>query len=388
MKKGFEMLLIMMVLSIGFFVNLSFGESLTPPGDSIIQLVTIPETEIDNTSEKKCEIRFFLRKPAKVTCVLLDAYDNKIRSLVKDHKYERGTVSLMWDGKNNKGELVPVGAYIPIINVVSNDSKLHTYDPRKTTGWKPIATSKPSYDKEKDIVSFRTEKPAYVRIRIGHQNGPMYMTLLDWESLMGKEHQIPWSGLDATEKIDLSTKPLNFICQAMSFPENTLYVTKSPTKSRKSDVPKSFTLKPIENEVVLDDYARQIAMNSLLYQRSKGASPRFKVELPKAQDNKDGIPVVSGQTPLKIIIDERDVGWLADEHFEMLMFIDDEYYTEEEEGYSPITWPWDTTELEDGLHLVTIMIQSFKDRIGTHSLQIWVQNDKDTDKVEKEMVKN
>ncbi len=375
MRKNFGILFVIAALLSSVFTACVSAKTVSAPGDSIIQLVTIPKADIDNTNNKGCEIRFFLRQPASISVELIDAYDNHVRTLVQKRKCNKGTMSLSWDGKDDDKNYVPVGAYIPIINAVCADGKRYIYDPRETTGWKPVATSKPIYDKKTGYVDFRTEKPAYVRIRIGHQKGPMYLTLVDWETKLSGKHHIPWDGMDASGKINLSSKPLNFIIQAMSFPENTLYVTKSPTTQIKRKKSTTFKLKPVFESVKKSDYQQQVSLNSYLYRKSKGPSPRFKVELPEAKNSEEGISVISRECPLKIVIDERDVGWLANEHFEMLMFIDDVYYTEEEEGYSPIVWPWDTTELEDGVHLVTIMIQSFKDRIGSHSLQVRVQNE-------------
>ena len=339
------------------------------PGESIIQVVTVEELEIDLTKGQMCQLRFFLRCKAEVSVLFLDVYDYQVRQLVKDKVYERGTVSLEWDGKDDQGNFVPVGAYIPFITAQTERKEHYTYDPRETTGWRSMPVSESVYEESKGLISFTLDQPAYVRLRIGSQNGPLYATLMDWEYRYKGRHQIPWDGKDPTGTLDLTKNHL-ILFKAMSLPENVTYVIDSPN----SDV-LTRERQGIRIEVDRERYLSQAKLNPNFLILAKGLSPRFKVEL-DGSSPEDDIPVVSGVCRLNVAIDKEDIGWLTNERFETILWIDDVYVAEEEEGYTPSSWHIDTTKYSNDVHVVTAMIQSFGDRIGTHSFVIEVRNNK------------
>jgi flagellar hook assembly protein FlgD len=339
------------------------------PGESIIQLVTIEELEVDLTKGQVCHLRFFLRCKAEISVSIIDAYDYQVRQLVKNKACDRGTISLRWDGKDDQGNFVPVGAYIPFITAKTKKKELYTYDPRETTGWRSVSVSDSVYEASKGLVSFTLDQPAYVRLRIGSQDGPLYATLADWEYKYKGRHQIPWNGRDPTGIIDL-TKSYLISCKAMSLPENVTYVIDSPNGGVLSRERQGIRI-----DVDHERYLAQAKLNPSRLIVGKGLSPRFKMELDGSSPTGD-IPIVSSVCKLNIVIDKADVGWLTNERFESLLWIDGIYVAEDEEGYSPSSWQIDTKKYSDGLHVVTVMIQSFSDRIRTHSFVIKVRNNK------------
>ena len=364
--------LLVVFLGIGLIFYSSAGaQSSTDnvPGESIIQLVTIEELEVDLTKGQICHLRFFLRCKAEISVSFVDAYDYQVRQLVKKRTYERGTVELEWDDKDDHGKFVPVGAYIPFITAQTEKKERYTYDPRETTGWRGVSVSDSGYEESKGWISFTLEQPAYVRLRIGSQDGPLYATLMDWEYRYKGRHQIPWNGRDPTGMLDL-TKSYLILCKAMSLPENVTYIIDSPNGNVLSRERRG-----IRVEVDPERYRAYASLNSTRLILGRGLSPRFKVEM-DGSSSKDDIPVVSGVCKLNVVVDKTDVGWLANERFESLLWIDGIYVAEDEEGYTPSSWRIDTTKYSNDLHVVTVMIQSFGDRIGTHSFVIKVRNNK------------
>ena len=390
--------LLAVFLSIGLiFYGLARAQSSTydAPGESIIQCVITEELELDLTKGQICHLRFFLRCRAEISVFIIDAYDYQVRQLVKNITYERGTISLEWDGKDDQGNYVPAGAYIPFITAQTEKKERYIYDPRETTGWRQVLVSSPVYDASKWKISFTLDQPAYVRLRVGSHDGLLYDTLMDWEYRYKGENQIPWDGKDPTGVLDLTksykskgsyripwngrdpgepdlTKSYVFVYRAMSLPENVTCVIDSPN----GDV-LSRERPGVRIEVDREQYLAQANLNSAYLIIGKRLSPRFKVEL-NGSPLKDDIPTVSGVCRLNVEIDKADVWCPPNRRIEVSLWIDDIYVNmdRKKEGYTPSVWQIDTTKYSDGLHVVTVMVECPDDRIGAHSFVIKVRNKK------------
>jgi hypothetical protein len=75
---------------------------------------------------------------------------------------------------------------------------------------------------------------------------------------------------------------------------------------------------------------------------------------------------------VKVELDERDKIIFANEQYEVAFFLDTEFYAEEEVGYSPYNWVWDLSQVEEGEHVLTVNLSSFKDQIGILSKKVRV----------------
>jgi hypothetical protein len=62
-------------------------------------------------------IRFFLRKPDRLTVTIRDSSNRAVETLVEDRAYRRGWVSLSWSGIQQSGIAVPDGSYLPAVHL-------------------------------------------------------------------------------------------------------------------------------------------------------------------------------------------------------------------------------------------------------------------------------
>ena len=56
--------------------------------------------------------------------------------------------------------------------------------------------------------------------------------------------------------------------------------------------------------------------------------------------------------------------------YEVAFFVDNQFLSEEEQGYVPLTWRWNPAGLKPGIHLVTVNVSGFNGQVGVKSLQI------------------
>ncbi len=79
---------------------------------------------------------------------------------------------------------------------------------------------------------------------------------------------------------------------------------------------------------------------------------------------------------VRIDLGEEDKAHLAPQcGAEIGMFVDGRYYAEDEVGYTPYNWVWDSSDVEPGERVLTINVSSFKDQIGVKSLKVLSGND-------------
>jgi hypothetical protein len=106
-----------------------------------------------------------------------------------------------------------------------------------------------------------------------------------------------------------------------------------------------------------------------------GLEPRFRIELPKSiKKREDGIPVMEGKTPIKIYLDEKIKRYVTEQRYEIIFFVDLKFITEMEEGYSPFTLMWDTSDIDNGEYIITVNVATLTGQVSSASMKVMVQN--------------
>jgi len=107
----------------------------------------------------------------------------------------------------------------------------------------------------------------------------------------------------------------------------------------------------------------------------EGVEPRFRMELPQgAEATDDGLPIVSGKLPVKIFLDDKIKRFITEQRYEIICFVDFKFITEQEEGYSPCTWKFDTSKVPNGEHILTVNVATLTGKLATASRKVFVQN--------------
>jgi len=103
--------------------------------------------------------------------------------------------------------------------------------------------------------------------------------------------------------------------------------------------------------------------------------PKFRIQLPEdLEKTKDGLPILRGKTALKIVLDEEVKKIITEQRYEIIFFVDFKFISEEEGGYSPYTWLWDTRGVSNGKHIVTVNVATLTGEVESASLKVMVQN--------------
>lgn len=336
---------------------------------SIANVSVSPKT-IDLSKNQQAEIKYKLLGGAEVSVDIYDAEDGWVRSL-KDNVPEKAGYNLtQWDGKDAKGNFVPSGAYIYVIIAKDKEARVAVYDPADYTAGIGLQHRDLKYNKETGRIRYVIPRAARVRIRIGIEEGPLLRTLVDWEPREAGENFEVWAGADEASN-PISQKPkLVALLSAFSLPDNSIIVRNKELGfgqecSYEAGQVKSKRPKKNVAGIVLHPHARHL--------RQRCHEPGFKIEFPDVTLDKGGLPVLKGIVPIRIIVDKEDEDLLVESRFEIIAFVDDAFLFEEEQGFSPFNYLWNTKGIAQGEHILTINIQGYDDHIGTGSTKIKVE---------------
>ena len=197
-----------------------------------------------------------------------------------------------------------------------------------------------SFDAETGEIRYTLPEDALVRIRIGiKEGGALLRTVTDWEFRSKGEHVETWDLKDASGKIDFGVR---------------------------RDLVMVFAALPA-NKSIPRIYDPRV--------RGYRQSPGFSITFPEAEMQAD-VPVISGNTTLRVTIDADDISWLREENFEIVLFIDQVFLMEEEEGINPFNYFLDTNKFNDGSHVITVNILSFSGEAATEHVNVRIKNNR------------
>jgi len=109
--------------------------------------------------------------------------------------------------------------------------------------------------------------------------------------------------------------------------------------------------------------------------REPELEPAFSIHLPEdIKANGDGLPVLRGKIPIRIILDKELKTIVTEYRYEIISFVDFKFITEEEGGYSPFNWMWDTRKVRNGEHILTINVCTLKGGRSSNSIRVVVDN--------------
>lgn len=219
-------------------------------------------------------------------------------------------------------------------------------------------------DSKNYLVSYTLNYPAYIRLRIGIMDGPLYGTLLDWEYRTMGAHKESWSRIKDNIKLPINQESLTY---AVNYFTN-------------DDMDKKFMQL---NEIMV--HPAQLAMGKALpaynvNQIHKGHNRKYcrepKINIcPSGQNEKtpEDILIIKEPTLFRINIESSDKQWLTKEFYTIHIFLDNIFIGGELIGYVPYNYWFNPERLNKGLHLITVNINSFNDHIGTAHLPIQVE---------------
>jgi len=336
-----------------------------------ISNVSLDKKTFSPEKDGSVKITYKLSKDAAVTVNIYDESDRRVRTLGSHVKTAAGFCSAEWDGKDDEGKFLPSGAYIYTLEAVGDSGEKAKYDPADQTGGMLLEIRKPVLDTEKGEISYVLPKAGMVRIRAGIKEGPHLRTLIDWTPREAGANTEKWDGKDKAGLIDLFQIPKREVyIFAYSLPDNCIILKTKPAES----VPVLFANNP-EYRSKTEGYSDPKYKHAL-HEKAICHEPEFEVTFPESLPRTaEGVPIVEGNkpVPVKVSISEKDRRHLESARFEVMFFVDTVFIFEDEEGFTPFTYMWNTQGLSDGEHVFTVNIMSYDDHCGVETQKVMIR---------------
>ncbi len=196
-----------------------------------IRDVSISKGFFNPTLGQKIELSFSLGRPGSVTVLVLDRDGFLVRTLAKDKPAKSGKQSLIWDGRGEKGEIVPDEAYSFKVDLSDKKGETQTYFPANNSA-QEFSVKASYYDRRGGILAYKLPKPSRVHIQAGvaridpetkEPKGPVLKTVVNREPRAGGSVVEAYDGMDESGTIRVSELP-NFVMAiaATALPESSV----------------------------------------------------------------------------------------------------------------------------------------------------------------------
>lgn len=317
-------------------------------------------------------LRFRLSVPAVVTTAFYDGRDRLIRTLGAQ-RLTAGEHTFSWDGTDQAGRPLPSEEYRYTLVGEGPDGERVTHDLTDLTAGVDVHASDVAWDASAGMIRYRLPQPARVNIRVGlRHDGPLLATVLDWVVRDAGLHQEPWNGHDASGVLDLRQHPeLMIAVDAFALSANTVLIGPPPSivqtlaelpwgETRRIPPPQSSPAKRMHFH----------SQQPLMERGDFTVRLRVPPELPSTPE---GWPILAGEVPIQLDIAPHDRERALARRFETVFFVDGLFAFENEVGFLPMTWRWNSTGVNPGPHFLTANLRGYEGNFGVATLKVYVQ---------------
>ncbi|MFY9973451.1 MAG: FlgD immunoglobulin-like domain containing protein [Chromatiaceae bacterium] len=310
-------------------------------------------------------LRFKLETDAAPKVLVYDPDGGLIRTLPVSTGPSDMERQVSWDGRDDSGRVVPDEAYTFVIETV--DGSVH--DPAAASGGEVDDIRNPTFD-DSGAVGYTLPALARVLIRLGIRNGPMYRTLVDWKPRSAGTVTEYWDGFDADELVKLRGRDdFTALITYSTLPDATVI-----TYGNNQETYRDYKLgrgedRPQKPERPLGDEARQRFRPDLLVPPAWARAPEVAMTFPDVSES-DAVPAVRQSVNVRVDVAEDDKPRLMEDQFEVLLFVDGQFFAEAERGYLPLNWRWELSQFPPGEHVLTVNVSSFKGQVGVASRKV------------------
>lgn len=325
------------------------------------------EKAVFNLSEQKEFIITVLDSQAENSIVSIYSPDHILVKTLKPVRHEKQRTIFSWDGTDTNNELVPDEAYVPVVKYLGK-----SYDSRELSGGEEFQLE-PTVDSQ-GTISFNLAEPSRVLIRAGTKAGPLLNNISTWQARPAGRNRIAWDGYDHNDLTRVLDLP-DFALLAIGFklPKHTILVQGNAALSYREWIQNNQYDTPMPDfaSLKLDRNNERLSRHYYL-PRTVDIEPRVTLEIKDAEQNAQGANLIIGPVMVQVNLHPDDIWALQQGLYEISFFLDDEFISEEEQGYVPLRWRWTPNNVKPGLHRLTVNVSGFEGQVGVQSILVFV----------------
>ena len=334
----------------------------------VISQVRLDRERFDPEKGESVEVRFSLNEPAKVTLSIFDGRDRLVSATVKDLAV--GDRVLKWNGQDTTGKSVPAEAYSYTLSATNANGQTR-HDLTDLTGGAAIVAKDVRWDPVEGRIHYYLDKPARVNLRLGLEGGPHLRTVIDWVPRSAGPNAETWDGIDASGVLNLGGNPAIVpSVKAYALPDNTVFVGDNPDRIRFASEAET----NVQREQTVPPPTKQMFNHTQQPLETRGDLAAQLSLAGNARQDKEGRWLVSGKIPLRADVADAQRNIAIERRFEAVFYVDGVFSHENEVGYLPLTWTWDSSQVNDGEHFLTVNIRGYEGNFGAASVKVVVRN--------------
>jgi hypothetical protein len=350
--------------------------SFSPFANAKIKFITYEKSEFAPAQGGVFSIPFELGSAANVSIDILSPDGDLVRELKSNKSLKKGANKLMWDGKDSKGNVVADEAYLPIIHATDIISGKISHLDMRTTGGEVAKDLNVTITPDNNI-SFELPYLSRVLSRVGIKGGPMLKTLTNWEPKNRGKVIIRWNGFDQDKLRNIyKDEKLSVLVRAYRLPEYSIITRgNKETEYRKyrKSIQKPDWLPIKKNDHILERNGKQIEQHYYI-PKSINLSPAVLVKFLESYPKDDqGRVKIKCPCPIQVDLMGQEKSQLQESLYEISFFIDNQFVSEQEQGYVPFTWRWNPSKLEAGEHMLTVNVSGLRGEVGVKSILLFVE---------------
>lgn len=332
--------------------------------------VTTSAASFNPSRGDRVELRYSLSRDARVTVRAYDADRQLVRTLASDAERKAGQNREVWDGKDLDGAFVPNEAYFFCVEADDGSGQKVVYDPFTFSGGESADIMQGEVSRETGTLSYKLSQPSRVLMRAGIPGSALLKTVVDWQPRVAGEITEYWNGKDEDNLVDVLGFPNHqLVLTYFTLPETSVITVGNSKYDYRAYKAGLKTQRPFKEDRPMSN-ARRLSPHFL---KPRVTDRAFKVVLdfPELGATAAGVvPEVRDKLLVRAAAADADKDVTLDQQFEIILFIDNVFYAEEERGHLPFNLPVELTNLPPGEHVITVNVVTFGDQIGIGSRKI------------------
>ena len=309
-------------------------------------------------------LTYQLSRNAKVTIKVFDPDQELIRVLASNVSREGGLHKEAWDGKDDRGAVVPNEAYFfTIVAEEPSSGQQVVYDPITFSGGEQFDLGQATFSREEGTLSYKLSQPSRVLVRIGIAKSALLKTLVDWEPRVAGEITEYWNGKDENNLVEVWKQNFSTVITYFTLPESSVITVGNSQSSYRAY--KTGLAEPHPKKKARTFSNRRNISPHFLASRLTDRTFTVSLHFPDyPQEVPVEIPHGTQQVLVRVDVGPEGRQVLANEQFEIIVFVDHVFFAEEERGYLPFNYPLELSQFPPGDHTLTLNIATFHDHFG------------------------
>ncbi|HTF84623.1 MAG TPA: hypothetical protein VL987_08575 [Cellvibrio sp.] len=320
------------------------------------------------------------KKIAAIEVDILTEDNDLVRSLKLESlpKTTKKSLVVVWDGKDQKGEVVPDEAYFPMVRILPKRGKVLEYSAKSDLAGEEVY----KFDKKINPGSIEYDLPetSRVLIRSGIFNGPMLRTIVDWEPRTKGFHVERWNGRDSDSLKNIESMPdISYLVIGYRLPESAILTYGNASLSYKDyRQANGWPIKTARaDEKVLERNGRPVRPEYYL-PIGQLKSAAISVDLTNVSSGKSETEFKQfDEIVTSVSIAKEDEFYLDQSRYEISFFVDNVFIAEEEQGFVPFKWRWSPGRygIQLGEHTLTVNVSSYNGQVTVKNMRFVLKED-------------